>query len=156
MKAPFFRSGFNYDVDAASTDSAFKPLGDSLTVQEQAEDADINTIVRRFGLTGQLPENVAIPRDGDFTTITDYHGALNIVAAADSAFAEMPANVRARFDNDAGKFMDFCHNPKNREEALELGLLAENLPSPAVASPQALPPAGATVDASSASPSVPA
>lgn len=146
MKAPFFRTGFNSDNDADSLATALSPTGLSLTVQEQAEDADINTIVRRFGLTGQLPENVAIPRTGDFTTITDYHGAMNIVAAADSAFMEMPANVRARFDNDPGKFLDFCYDPKNRDEALSLGLLRDDLPpSPLNVPPQDLPPAPSNV-----------
>lgn len=93
------------------------------TQQEFAEEADINTIVRRFGLTGELPENVRIPQSGDFTGITDYHSALNLIREADEGFMELPAELRARFEHDPGRLMAFLEDANNKEEAIKLGLV---------------------------------
>lgn len=113
-----------YDsFDQDSLDTGLECKDDSLAIQSALEESDINTIVRRFGLTGQLPSEVRAPQYGDFTEVTDYQTALNAVIAANDAFAQMPADVRARFDNDPGKFVDFCSDEANREEAKKLGLL---------------------------------
>lgn len=127
-EAPFLRTEFNYDREKASRDSALVCLEPSLAVQDALEETDINTIVRRFGLTGQLPSDVRAPQYGDFTGITDYREALDALVAADRAFMELPANVRARFENDAAQFVDFCSDPKNYEEARKLGLLVPEAP----------------------------
>lgn len=111
------------DRDLASFNSALVCRDPSLAVQSQREDADINTIVKRFGLTGQLPQNVRVPIDLDFVDVIDYHTALNQLKAADAAFNAMPAAVRARFGNNAGDFVDFCSDPRNAKEMKELGLL---------------------------------
>lgn len=111
---------------------AFSPSDDvglecrdpSLAKQSFAEEVDINTIVRRFGLTGQLPENVRMPTYGDFTGLSDFRDAMNAVVAARESFDLMPAAVRARFHNDPAEFVDFCSDSKNQDEALSLGLIA--------------------------------
>lgn len=110
------------DFEVRSLATALKCEDPSLAVQSQKEESDINEIVRRFGLTGKLPENVRVPEYGDFVVVDDYQSALNVVRQAGEAFMQMPAEVRARFDNDAGKFVDFCNNPKNLEEARALGI----------------------------------
>lgn len=123
MDAPFVRSPYNYDVMAASDESALDfSDSPSLTKQSFADECDINTIVRNFGLTGELPSNVRPPQYGDFIGVVDYQTALNAVIAADDAFMEMPAEVRARFHNDPASFVDFCSNPDNKDEMLRLGL----------------------------------
>lgn len=101
----------------------------SLAVQSAREEVDINTIVRRFGLTGQLPSDVAVPTFGDFSSmVVDYQSALNLVIEADEAFGKMPADVRARFGNDAQAFVAFASDEKNRDEARKLGLLVPEEP----------------------------
>lgn len=104
------RSGFpfNYDADKASEDSGLQCRDKSLALQSQAKEADINNIVRNFGLTGQLPQNVRVPLQEDFVDLCTYHDALNALKAADLAFSQMPAAVRARFDNDPALFVEFC------------------------------------------------
>lgn len=123
MGAPFVRNPYNYDVNMASDESGLACLDASLAVQESRDEVDINTIVRRFGLTGELPSNVRIPQYGDFTGIGDYHSAMNAVLAADRSFMELPAELRARFGNDAGAFVEFCSDPANVAEMGKLGLL---------------------------------
>lgn len=123
MKPPFVRNPYNYDVDQASDDAALICEDASMTVQSEAEDADINTIVKRFGLTGQLPTDVRMPVSGDFTGISDYHTAVNTVKAAQLAFMEMPADVRKRFNHDPANLIAFMEDPSNRDEAVKLGLV---------------------------------
>lgn len=131
---PFVRSSYNYDPDAASTASGLRCDDPSRTDQSFAEEVDINTIVRRFGLTGQLPENVSVPQSGDFTAVTDFQSALNVVRAAEESFMEMPADVRSEFANDPGRFLEFVNNPANRERAEQLGIVnkreAPKIPEP--------------------------
>ena len=44
---------------------------------------------------------------GDFTNIPDFHTAMNLVRQAQEEFVRIPADVRARFNNDPGRFMEF-------------------------------------------------
>lgn len=127
----FIRTPYNYDVDAVSDETGLKCEDPSLTQQHLAEECDINYIVERFGVTGQLPEAPThTPTYGDFTGIGDYRQALDAVMAADDAFMALPAKIRERFDNDPALFVDFCSStdPADRSEAIELGLI----PPPAV------------------------
>lgn len=119
----FLRSAFNYDTDLASDESGLECKDPSLAVQSQREEADINTIVRRFGITGTLPQGVRVPTYGDFDAIIDFQSAQNVIAQANQAFMAMPADVRARFSNDPGLFVDFCSDEQNRDEMVKLGLI---------------------------------
>lgn len=129
---PFVRSAFNYDRDAASQESGLLCEDPSRTQQSFAEECDINTICRRFGVTGMLPQNVAPVLDSAFHEIFDYQSALNVMRQADESFMTMPAHVRARFHNDAGEFVDFVSDEDNRYEAIKLGLV---MPPPVDAPP---------------------
>ena len=91
--------------------------------QQFKEEVDINTIVKRFGLTGALPENLRMPVSGDFTGVTDFQSAMNLVRQAEEEFLRIPADVRARFANDPGQLMAFLDDEKNRDEAIKLGLV---------------------------------
>lgn len=126
-EAVFFRTGYNYDRDAVSLATGLKCEDESLAVQSDFKDSDINEIVRRFGLTGQLPANVRVPQSGDFTGVEDFRSAMDAIRKAEESFAEMPADVRARFQNDPAQFVDFCTAVKddklvNIDEMRRLGL----------------------------------
>lgn len=123
FKEIFLRSAFNYDTDQASQEAATVIEGESMAQQQFKEECDINTIVERFGLTGDLPENLRLPVSGDFTGVVDFKTAMDAVSQAQSAFNELPAQLRARFENDPQRLMRFLENDKNREEAVELGLV---------------------------------
>lgn len=123
MKAPFFRTGYNYDTDEVSRETSIVCEDESLAVQSERDECDINTIVRRFGLTGHLPVGVRMPSYGDFVGVSDYQTALHAIMEADEAFMAMPAEVRERFKNDPAAFIDFCDDPANIEEARSLGLV---------------------------------
>lgn len=98
--------------------------GMSRTGQEFAEDADINNIMARYVKTGTVPMFVDRQMlDGDLHVMS-YHEMQNVIADANSAFNSLPAIVRARFDNDPAKFVDFAINEQNVDELRELGMLS--------------------------------
>jgi phage internal scaffolding protein len=95
----------------------------SLAQQQFKDECDINNILRQFNVTGQLPEATLSPKYGDFSGISDYKTALDRVIAADEEFMNLPATLRARFDNDASKLIEFLEDDQNRLEAEKLGLV---------------------------------
>jgi len=159
-EVPFVRSAYNYDRDVVSDETGINcqtatvvdpETGEymeiatpSLAKQSFAEDCDINVIVRRFNVTGQLPTGVRMPTYQDFADVPTYHEAMNAIVEAQEAFMMMPWEVRARFHNDPAEFVDFCSNAENRAEAAKLGLVeAASLAAPAPQAPSgaAAPPA---------------
>lgn len=130
----FLRTPYNYDMNEASDESALRCEDESLAVQSARDETDINTIVKRFGLTGELPGDVDMPLSGDYTGIGDFHDAMNVVRQAQEEFLRVPADIRARFQNDPQLFSDFFHDPVNQDEAIRLGL-ATRKPVPAPVEP---------------------
>lgn len=139
-----------YDFKARSEDAGLACRDPSLTVQSQAEDADINVIIERFGLTGELPTDIRMPTSQDFgDNVFDYQSAMNIIIDAQKQFMRLPAELRARFDHDPQTFMDFVHDPANGGELVRLGLRNPEAPKAPPASggsaspaPDASPPKG--------------
>jgi len=129
-KSPFLRTPYNYDPDAASNESGLHCEDATLAQQHFKDECDINNILRQFNVTGLLPESTLSPRYGDFTGIVDYHSALNQVIAAEDEFMRLPAQTRARFNNDPAQLIDFLDKEENKNEAITLGLVnkTEELP----------------------------
>lgn len=135
MEPVFVRALYNYDMDAASFESGLECKDPSMAQQQFLEESDINNIVERFGLNGQLPENPRMPQYGDFTQVGDFQSAMNAVIQAQSEFMQLPGKLRARFDHDPQQLLEFLANADNRVEAQSLGLLkaVEASPPPVVA-----------------------
>lgn len=101
----------------------------SLAVQASKDECDINVIVKRYLRTGELPG----ARQGVYADISHMVGlqdAIHMVADAEQAFLELPAEIRRRFDNDPVKLVAFAQDDRNYDEAVKLGL----------ANPKASPP----------------
>lgn len=107
-----------------SADVHFDPdLEPSMTLQSSLAECDINTIVAQNERTGLLTHvNRAIPHFGDFGTSVDFHTAQNYLTEANNAFMGLPAELRAKFENNPGKLLDYVSDPANIEEAVQLGL----------------------------------
>lgn len=119
---PIFRTTYNFDPVAWSNAYGLACTDPSLTVQSQAAEADINTIVRNFGVTGKLPESLVLPSYGDFDGVEDFRSALDAVRAAEAEFMKLPSDLRGRLDNDPQKFLEYCADSSNLEEMRKLGL----------------------------------
>ncbi|AXH74640.1 MAG: internal scaffolding protein [Microviridae sp.] len=117
------RTPYNYDTDAASLETGTECEEETRTQQQFAEEVDINTIMERFGVTGELPQNSRMPIQAEFVEAMDAQTAHNLLIQAQAAFMEQPAKVRTRFENDPLKFVDFFSEPGNRDEGERLGLV---------------------------------
>lgn len=96
----------------------------SLTQQQFKDECDINNIMKKFASTGEfthVTSNKGIY--ADFTEIKDYQSMLDTVIYADHAFNTLPAELRKRFNNNAGELLDFIQDPSNYDEGVKLGLL---------------------------------
>lgn len=112
-----------YNARKRETDFATHITAESMTVQADAKDLDINVIMSRYSQTGQLPRiNSAQPQYGDFTTVGDYRQCLDTVRAAQETFQQLPATVRKRFANDPALFLEFAQDEKNLPELEKMGL----------------------------------
>lgn len=143
----FVRTPYNYDADKVSTDTGLLCKDKSLTQQEFAEESNINYIAERYGLTGELPTVTRLPTYGTFEGVFDFQTAQNAIRAAQEGFMELPAKLRARFDNSPQKLMEFMDNPENLDEARKLGLVNAAQEAPAEPakgnpSPEAAPQGG--------------
>jgi phage internal scaffolding protein len=129
------KNPITYDRDKNSASSTLVFSKPSLTKQSFRDECDINNILRQFNVTGQLPAGSVQPQYGDFSGITDYQSALNAVMAAQDSFLELPAKLRARFDNDPAIFLDFVSDEANKDEMKALGLLSQETAQAVVSSP---------------------
>lgn len=129
------KNPITFDRDKNSDLAKFVFTKPSRTQQHFKDECDINTILERFNVTGQLPVAGLSPEYGDFSGITDYQSALNAVMAAQDSFLELPAKVRARFDNDPALFVEFASDEANRDELKAMGLLRKETAQAVVSSP---------------------
>lgn len=113
--------------------------GPVLTKQEPSDEANINKIVARYFKTGFLPETGKTPRFGDFTG-PGFQEMQNTVSDIQQRFLGLPPKIRRRFNNSPGDVIRFLDDPRNRAEAVKLGLLIpvdeDGEPLPAAEPPQ--------------------
>ena len=100
-----------------------EPKGESLTQQHFAHEADVRNIIKQYDKTG-LIANVqkGVARYGDYSEVNEYREALDLVNEANGMFAELPAELREMFQNNAGTFLEFASNPENEDKMIKLGL----------------------------------
>lgn len=124
-KPPFIRSAYNYDMDHATAEDPTTTIepGESITQQEFAKESDINYIAERYGLTGTMPQVLDLPRYGDFSGVYDFATANQVIIDANKSFMELPAKLRARFQNNPQALLEFMSDPDNYEEAVALKLV---------------------------------
>lgn len=94
----------------------------SLTQQQYKDDCEIESIMKRYQITGQLPPSRSVI-SGDFSDVGDYQACLDKVNKAKDEFAALPSSLRDRFGNDPSAYVDFILNPANVEECCKLGLM---------------------------------
>lgn len=132
FKPPVFRAGGLYDPDAASLAAGIGNFEPTRTNQDSKEEADINTIVRRFGITGEVPVSLRVPLpEAFFECDVEYRDCLDAIRAAAASFETLPAEVRARFANDPAGLVDFAGDPKNLDQLRAWGMAPPAVTPPA-------------------------
>ena len=99
------------------------------TQQQFRDKVNINSIMakyRKTGLIDHVRKNPGVY--SDMTKVVSYQEALNTVISAQATFDTLPANVRARFQNDPHQLIEFLKDSKNDEEAGKLGLIIPKAP----------------------------
>lgn len=136
MKTIQWRHQWDADADEdADANTLIDFTGDpGMTIQGPTEEADINVIIKRFGIQdgSQLPYwNNAQGIYGDISEFPqDPTEIANIMRDADLRFKLLPADVRQRFPSPEALF-DFIADPENKAEARKLGLFKpEEVPKP--------------------------
>lgn len=104
----------------------------SLTNQDSRYDSDPNEVMRKYASTRDRSVfDQVLPRYNDFIGAPQsFQEAVQQVQAAQEAFMALPAEVRSRFDNDAGKFVKFIEDDRNIDEAVKLGIVREGFGKP--------------------------
>jgi phage internal scaffolding protein len=139
VNPPKPRAPFHYDTNEASVQAglACPPLPESKykTRQSFKDECDINHLMAKFGHKyNAIPHeilNAKNGRYGDFSDAIDYRSALDAIIASEEQFDALPSHLRARFNHDPANLIDFMNNESNKNEAIELGLIAKPISSTA-------------------------
>lgn len=95
----------------------------SKTDQSQAPACDVNNIMAKYKKTGQITHLAR--KQGvyaDVSQISDLQTAIEQVQSANNAFMSIPAELRAKLNNDPVKFIEYLQDPSNDEESIKYGL----------------------------------
>lgn len=86
---------------------------ESKTVQSDAHLADIQEILKQFGVVG-LAQNLdaAEAQYMDVSEFTDYADMMKHVRTAEQEFMTLPSKIREIFDHDVYKWLDTAHDER--------------------------------------------
>lgn len=105
------------------------PRGKTRTQQQFKDQVNVNNIMKKYKQTGTIT-HVRNGQSGVYTDLTniDYQQAADAVLKAQSAFEQIPSDVRQRFNHNPQELIEFLKNPENDQEAIKLKL--KNPPKP--------------------------
>jgi len=113
--------------------------GRQITEQSHRQSCDIHHILRKAREGGVITHLAADRAQyGNFIGAPDFIAAQEVIARANTMFSEVPSRIRERFKNDPAQYLDFCMDPRNRDELLKLKIDVSHLPEPPA--PQEPPP----------------
>lgn len=99
------------------------PKSKSRAHQSFKSECNVNNIMAKYRRTGVMTHlSTKTPQYGDFTNVSDYQSALLAVQDANDSFMLLPAQLRAKFDNDPAAFLAFVEKPENANYLVDLGL----------------------------------
>jgi len=137
VRGRILRAGDYHEAEVVSRGTAQDFTGEQDRAKQSfAEDADINVLVRRFGVTGVVERfPAAPPTHVMFDDVFDFQSSMNAVVEAQRLFMKLDARLRRRFDNNPHEFVEFCSDPANSDELVKLGLaiakpIVDNTPKP--------------------------
>lgn len=119
---PEFKTAFSYTPAL----SLVFPKEDGAK-QAFKDECDINNIIRRWQSTGVCESHSSKkPVYGDFSGMPSYHESLNAILKVEDSFHELPAEERARFENDPANFYDYVMSANSEKSAEEAGASIKN------------------------------
>ena len=97
--------------------------GPSMVQQHFKDECDINRIILRFTETGMVSHTNPNPPSFGDAPATTFDEAMFLIKEAQDQFDDLPAEIRAHFQNDPGQFVAAFEDADRREELTELGLI---------------------------------
>jgi len=96
----------------------------SRTQQNFKDQCNINNIMKKYHVTGMVNHlNNKKGTYADLTQVKDFQGCLQTVIDAQASFMTIPSEIRKKFGNDPQALIEFLKDPKNKDEAIQLGLM---------------------------------
>lgn len=92
------------------------------TKQSQKDQCDINFIMAKYLKSGNVDHLAKYQGRYGYAEAITYREALDTVIRAEEMFADLPSEVRTRFDNNPEKFLEFAQDEKNLPEMRKLKL----------------------------------
>lgn len=113
----------------------------SLTVQSDADKADIGKILSRYAQVGIVDHlNMAQGMFMDVTEFTDLADAMRQSKVAEVEFLKLPSKVREIFNHDVAEWLDAAHDPDKRAKLEEAGFIEAKEIAKEPAEPAVVPP----------------
>lgn len=123
---PFWKTPYNHDTTAEALRTATSDFEPTLAQQNTAEETDINSILRRFGINNVRAQLAAMPPSFiDVPENMDMATAIELVRQGEEAFMQLSADARAMFGNDLARYVahvDDRLRAKDYEALDKLGL----------------------------------
>lgn len=128
---PKIRTAYDPTVQVGIDCSGDEPI----TKQADKDECDINVLMSHY-TADQLAEHAAAYKGqyGDFTGDFDYQTALNRVKKTEEMFSTLPADVRQKYNNDPGEFVNFLAEA-TPDQLKEAGLVPDDVPPVDVVDP---------------------
>lgn len=98
--------------------------GPSMVQQQFKDECDINRIILRFTETGMVSHLMPGKPEFGIAPDTTFTEAMYLVTQAQEQFNQLPAEVRAAFQNDPQQFLDAFNDESQKGLLQELGLVA--------------------------------
>jgi hypothetical protein len=96
----------------------------SMTVQSDADGADINKILAKYAATGIIDglREVEI-KYHDISEFTDFADAQRQLKVVEGEFMKLPSKVRGIFDHDVANWLDTAMDQEKRDALVEAGYI---------------------------------
>lgn len=126
-----WKTPWNHDTDSESLSTALVCPEPSKTQQQFAADADINNILRKFMLTGELP-NTTQPRYMDVDREFDLQNEMVTAYQVEEAWNALPVAVRniLKDPKTFADYVDHCLETGDLGPLVELGLATKRPQEP--------------------------
>lgn len=102
---------------------ATENLEPSMTIQSQADEADIGKILQKYEQVGVLNLNKAEATFMDVSEMGDFADVARQSKVAEMEFMKLPSKIREIFEHDVANWLDAAHDPDKREKLYEAGFL---------------------------------
>lgn len=106
------------------SDSQTEFLDQSLTIQSDAPEADIQLILKKYREVGIIDNlNLTEASFMDVTEFTDFADLMRQTKIAENEFMKLPSKVREIFNHDVANWLDTAHDEEKRASLIEAGII---------------------------------